>query len=143
MSSPKAFICRCKVNPDDLSELLKMFEAFRSDQATELIRQNYLRRHAEDTQSVLVDVDCENSDRNKVVASYFVEQIILRWCKGSAYKQQCPNVYPSVVFYPVACAIVPLSSIPRDLPKAGVSPREKNISSSLSNRIPILYGPAL
>jgi hypothetical protein len=54
------------VNPGDLNELLQMFETFRGEQATELIRQNYLRRHVEETQSMLVNVDDECLDRNKV-----------------------------------------------------------------------------
>ena len=54
------------MNPGDLNELLQMFETFRGEQATELIRQNYLRRHVEETQSMLVNVDDECLDRNKV-----------------------------------------------------------------------------
>ena len=51
---------------DDLRNLIKMFETFRGEQATELTRQNYLRRHVEETQSILVNVDDECLDRNKV-----------------------------------------------------------------------------
>ena len=43
-----------------------MFETFRGEQATELTRQNCLRRHVEETQSILVNVDDECLDRNKV-----------------------------------------------------------------------------
>ena len=51
---------------DDLKNLIKMFETFRGEQATELTRQNCLRRHVEETQSILVNVDDECLDRNKV-----------------------------------------------------------------------------
>lgn len=66
VSAPKATICRSKVNPEDMDELLKTFEKFRGEHATELIRQNYLRRHLEETQSILTSVDDDCWDRNKV-----------------------------------------------------------------------------
>lgn len=67
VSAPKTSICRSKVNPEDMDELLKTFEKFRAERATELIRQNYLRRHLEETQSVLTSVADECLDRNKVL----------------------------------------------------------------------------
>lgn len=67
VSAPKALICRSKVKSDDLINLIKMFETFRGELATELTRQNYLRRHVEETQSILVNVDDECLDRNKVL----------------------------------------------------------------------------
>ena len=67
VTSPKALICRSKVKPGDLNKLLETFEIFRSEQAAELIRQNYLRRHVEETQSMLVNTSDESLDRNKDV----------------------------------------------------------------------------
>ncbi|XP_028390807.1 LOW QUALITY PROTEIN: cilia- and flagella-associated protein 46-like [Dendronephthya gigantea] len=57
VSAPKPLICRSKVDADDLKQLLNMMETFRSDQAAELIRQTYLRRHVVETQSILDNVD--------------------------------------------------------------------------------------
>ena len=67
VDSAKALICRSQVKPGDMNKLLERFEIFRSEQAAELIRQNYLRRHVEETQSILVNVDDESLDRNKVL----------------------------------------------------------------------------
>ncbi len=55
------------MNPEDFNKLLKTLETFRGEQATELIRQNYLRRHVEETQRMLANVDDECFDRNKVL----------------------------------------------------------------------------
>ena len=72
VASPKALICRSKVRPGDMNKLLEKFDTFRSEQAAELIRQNYLRRHVEETQSMLVNVDDESLDRNKVFVLYWI-----------------------------------------------------------------------
>ena len=66
VSAPKALICRSKVRPDDLNNVIQLFETFQGELATELTRQNYLRRHVEETQSILINVDDKCLDRNKV-----------------------------------------------------------------------------
>ena len=67
VGSTKSILSRAKVDPQHLDGLLENFSKFKSDKASELIRQNYLRRQAEERRKMLSTVDdVEYFDRKNV-----------------------------------------------------------------------------
>lgn len=60
------------MDPRDLEKLLESFDSFKTAQASELIRQNYQRRQAEEKQKLLATVDGDEFfDRNEVRWAFY------------------------------------------------------------------------